>query len=367
MKAWVREKLKQINELYPKERLEKSKARYRSLWAGATPDDRYPFTLIPASFDYYNDVMDKETGLKSYLDEFICRGFVDDDFIPAFFPGCKPSTIPGMFGAKEIVVGGDYSCERILHKPEDIDYLPAPTISPGTPAHDWLEIQKYYQDECEGLIPVHVCDMQGPMDVCGKLFGYENMFICAYEDEERFHKLMDILGDAFQMLWDKQKDLLGENFVGTHLFGWSWIPENSAVTMSIDSLAMISADFFTSYYAPHIKNMAKRYNKLAVHSCGNFSAVIKDLSDIPKVTAINASQMTVTQLLESGWHPSKTMILIEDYKNAPNIFALAKKNNLHPDITFTGLWPQNPPNSWEQHQKQSITNKIKQLHHYAAV
>ena len=337
MKSWVREKLKQIEELYPAERLNKSKARYQAIWSGILPEDRYPFVFSPLGFNYYDDVMDKELGLRTYLDEFINRGFVEDDFIPAFFPGCKTSTIPGMFGAREIVLDGDYSGEKILHKPEDIDNLPFPTITAGTPAFEWLEMQKYYLEECEGEIPIHVCDMQGPMDVCGMLFGYDNLFLCAYDDEERYNKLMQLVCDAFTMLWDAQKDLLGDHFVGTHLFGWNWIPPDCGATMSVDSMAMISEDFFVEFYESHIKTLAERYNGITVHSCGDFSAVVKALTAIPGVKAVNASQMPSAKLIESGWDPTKPIIAFEDINHAEQVFEMAKKP-LFLDITFGGLW-----------------------------
>ena len=79
------------------------------------------------------------------------------------------------------------------------------------------------------------------------------LFLCAYDDESRFNKLMDITAEAFCILWDAQAKLLGDSFIGTHLFGWSWVPEGSGASMSVDSMAMISGDFFMEFYVPHIK------------------------------------------------------------------------------------------------------------------
>lgn len=46
MRKWVREKIRIIRELYPQERLEKSKERYRRLWRGEEPADRLPFVRV---------------------------------------------------------------------------------------------------------------------------------------------------------------------------------------------------------------------------------------------------------------------------------------------------------------------------------
>lgn len=339
MKKWVKEKLNIINELYPKERLEKSKKRWLRIWNGQEPLDRYPFLFKPISFDYYNDVFSYEEGLKNYLDEFIYRGFIDDDFIPAFFPGCRQGTIPGMFGAKEIVLGKDYSCERLLHSAEDIDSLPDPSIKEGTPAWEWLEMERYYLEECEGMIPIHVCDMQGPMDVCGQLFGYENLFVCAYEDEERYRKLMEKATQAYMMLWEEQQKLLGESFIGTHLYGWDWVPKDSGATLSADSMVMVSDTFFDEFYSEYLKEIAAKFGKLTIHSCGNFKQVVPVLAAADYVKAVNASQMSVKDLLDAGWDTQKVIINMENISDAQEVFDLAKQEKLNLNVCFDGLWP----------------------------
>ncbi|MFV0401207.1 MAG: hypothetical protein ACK5LX_11395 [Oscillospiraceae bacterium] len=360
MQQWVREKLKQIDELYPSERLEASKARWRAMWEGRTPTDRYPFQFGSIGFNYYNESFSKEDGLRAYLDEIINRGFVQDDFIPAFFPGCHQGTIPAMLGAKEIVVGYDHSNERILFKPEDIDNLPEPSILPGTSGWRWLEMQRYYVEECEGVLPVHVCDMQGPVDVAAQLFGYDNLFLCAYDDEDRYNALMRKVCDAYCILWEAQAKALGNLFIGTHLFGWNWVPPSNGASLSADSMAMVSGNFFEEFYSPHLATVAERLGKLSVHSCGNFTAVIPTLGALPFVHAVNASQLSLEEILEAGWPRKKMVILMENIADAECVFARAKSEGLSVDVTYNGLWPtdsggnQIPPHEWDSALREKI-------------
>lgn len=177
MKNWVREKLMLVEELFPESEIER-------VWKGDEPLDRYPFVFSPITFTYYNEVHTPEERLRISLDEFIWRGRIHEDFIPTFFPGCRQGTIPSMFGAKEIVAGTDHSCERIIFYLEDIDKLPEPSIGPGTIAYEWLAMGKYLLEETEGRIPVHVADMQGSLDVCGQLWGYDNIRMAPYEEPE---------------------------------------------------------------------------------------------------------------------------------------------------------------------------------------
>ena len=58
--------------------------------------------------------------LRQMLDETILRGRLEDDFVPAFFPGCRQATIPTMFGAREIVIEADYTCTKIIREIEQV-------------------------------------------------------------------------------------------------------------------------------------------------------------------------------------------------------------------------------------------------------
>ena len=339
MQMEIREKLKQIAELYPEERLKKSKERWRKVWAVEPPDDRYPFLYYPVIVDYYNTINTKEERLKLFLDEFIARGFLQDDFIPAFFPGCRQGTIPGMFGSKEIVCAGDYTCEKIINCTQDIYRLPEPAILPNTPAYEWLEMEKYFLDECEGKIPVHVCDMQGPMDVCAQLWRYDELFICAHEDEEAFDYLMRLAIRAFIVLWEEQKKLCKDLFIPTHMYGWTWQPSGTTGgSISVDSMSMISDTFFCRFYAPYIREMGQYFNGLTVHSCGNFSAVVKSLSALPEVKAVNASQMTVMALHKAGWDPKKVIVTKDDYDNIPMVFDYVRTHGMNVEMCVKELW-----------------------------
>lgn len=179
MKDWVKEKLEKINELFPPERIAKSKERWKRVWNGEKPFDRYPFSYSPGLLDYYcapptPDLYEEH--LRISLDDIISRGKLKDDFIPGFTSGCNQSVMPSLFGAEEVIRGEDHACERIIKKPEDIDSLPDPCIKPGTSAFNVLTLQEYLLEETEGRMPVHIVDMQGPGDCCGKMWGYDKLF-----------------------------------------------------------------------------------------------------------------------------------------------------------------------------------------------
>gem|GEM_PF-1090845 len=341
----IHHKLDAVDDLFPPERLARSRARWSALWRGERPPDRYPFVYMP-TFNYYDDVDTPERRLDKTLDECLLHGRLHDDFIPSVFPGCRQATIPNLFGAREIVMENDYAAEKLIRDPADIDRLPEPATGPGTLARDWLDMQAWFVEATDGRLPVHVVDMQGPADVCGNLWSYDAFLMAAYEDPERFHRLMGRVTDAFVMFWKLQADLLGDLFVGTHLFGWDWVPSGVGATVSADSLVMISPDFYREFYQPYIERIARDLGGVTVHSCGNFGAVLPALCATPGLRGVNAGQMTLDDLAKAGIAPRKVISCGCDLNHLEAIGATIREHGLLVDASIHGIWPQGPATAW---------------------
>jgi hypothetical protein len=340
MRAPIREKLDRLRDLYPPERLARSKERIRRLWRGEKPLDRLPFVLIPLDFSYYDDVFEPGEGLDRYLDAFLRRGVADDDYIPAFFTGCRMGAMPSLFGAEEVVLGNDFSCKRLLSDEASVRALPEPYIRENSPAKAWLDAQRYYLEETEGLIPVHVNDMQGPMDVCGQLWGYENVLAAPYEDEELYEFLMGRVTDAFLLLWNEQKRLLGDAFLPTHLYAWDWVPPDNGATLSADSLVMLSPDFFRRWYKGTLQRISDALGGLTVHSCGDFSGVAAALCETRGLRGINASQMSAQQLIDAGAGRDLVYIFQCPFERAHDAVQRSIEGGYPIQPTITGAWPE---------------------------
>jgi hypothetical protein len=340
MRPAIREKIDRLGELYPPERLALSKERIRRVWRGEPPLDRLPFVLIPPGFSYYDDVFEPEEGLNRYLDEFLRRGIAEDDYIPAFFTGCRMGAMPSLFGAKEAVRGNDYSCVRLLTDEASVRALPEPRILPGSPANAWLDAQRYYLEETEGAIPVHVNDMQGPLDVAGQLWGYENVLAEPYEDEELYEFLLGRVTDGFLLLWNEQKRLLGDAFLPTHLYAWDWVPPDNGATLSADSLVMLSPDFFRRWYKPALERVSRGLGGLTVHSCGDFSGVAEALSQTHGLRGINASQMSAGQLIAAGAGRDLVYIFQCPFEGAREAVRSSLAGGYRIQPTITGAWPE---------------------------
>ena len=377
MRDAVRRKLDRIDELFPPERIAASKARILALRRGERPADRYPFILDSLGFNYYDDVMLAEERLDRTLDEIIAHGVTQDDFIPHFFPGCRVATIPEMLGARETMQTGpdgtkEYGvCEKLFSAGDDPRDLPDPVIAPDSIAAFWLDMQAYVLTETDGRLPISVTDMQGPMDVAGQLWGYDNLFLDAMDDGAKTQVLLERCTTAFIELWQRQQDLLGDLFVGTHLWGWSWIEEGAGhgASLSMDSLAMISSDFFAAHTREHLTRISDAFGGLVIHSCGDFSAVVPGINAIPGIDTINSSQMSLGQLVEAGVRPGMFITIARDLDVLDEEYRLIREHQLNVEMTVSGVWPESgqQPDQWSEAERRGFRERQSQILDLVAV
>lgn len=341
----TKKKLDALEEIYTPQRVAQSKARWECMWNGARTADRYPYTFGWPHFNPYNINHPPQERTQAYLDGLLFCGQFHDDMIPSIFPGLNHASIPSMLGAKEVHLGMESGCEKLIFQAEDIDKLPEPAIHPGTVAAYWVEAAKQFVEETEGRIDVHVCDMQGPFDVAAQLWSYDDMIVCAYEDPDRYHHLLSLCTEAFIMLWNAQKNILGERFIGTHLFSHDWIPKNIGSTLSADGLVMCSPSFYDEFVNPYIARVAKALGGTVVHSCGNFRPVLKQLCATEGVRGINASQLTVQELVDAGLDQTKTIIAFTNSEALSSVMEVVRRYDLGVVLTIGDFYLYNSDGS----------------------
>ncbi|MCF7816372.1 MAG: uroporphyrinogen decarboxylase family protein [Kiritimatiellales bacterium] len=338
-------KLDKLDELYPQERLDASKARWEAMWNGSRNIDRYPFTFNWPHFNPYNISHPPKERIQAYLDGLLFTGQFHDDLIPSIFPGLNHATIPSMLGAVEVRLGMETGCEKLICQPQDIDRLPEPSIQAGSPAAYWVEAAGQFLEETQGRIGVHVCDMQGPFDVGAQLWSYDELIVCAYEDPDRYHRLLSLCTEAFILLWQAQKKVLGDVFVGTHFFAHDWFPASAGSTLSADGLVMCSPSFYQDFLAPYITQVADALGGTVVHSCGNFRPVLKDLCATPGVKGINASQLTIRELVDAGLDPTKTVIAYTTTQELKETMRTVRQHDLGVCLTIGDFYLLHPDES----------------------
>ena len=348
MRDEIKRRLDRIDELFPPERLARSKAKWTALYSGEPLVGGMPYTAMPPTVGIYLAAFDKKKRLEELLDDIITRGALDDDYIPALFTGCRQSAIPSMFGAEEFLLDDDLGNKKIIHSADDIKAMPAPGFPDGSSAKYWIEMEEYFLCETEGRIPCHVCDMQGPFDAAGQVWSYDEAFVLAYEDPDLYEEFMGKLVEAYMLLWKTQQDLLGDLFVGTHLYGWNWTPQNWGASMSVDSLVMLSTNFYDTFYKPVIERIAANFGSISMHSCGNFAQIVPNICATRGLAAINASQMNLRELYEAGMTPGKIAIFFVPWDQAEEMANLSRRTGVGVDMSVHGIFNDKVYTSWTE-------------------
>lgn len=350
MRDLIRDKIALIEELYPNERVDASKKRISKIWAKELPEDRLPFCYMPCVLNYYDIVYPKEERLSLALEEFITRSFIDDDFVPTLFPGCRQNSIPSLFGA-------DDSNPRIIHCEADIKNLPDPEIKVGSVAWEMLEMMRYMLEETEGAFQLNIMDMQGPVEVAAKIWGYEEFFITAYTEPELCHALMNKLSLAFILLWEEQKKIAGDLLIPNHLWGWNWAPKDIGASLSSDGLVMVSNEFAREFYNPSTNLISDYFGGITVHSCGDFSAAIPSQLELRNLRAIHAGQMNLFELNKAGITEDCTVIAFSSCNDLDRTMQFAKNKKLPCFLSILDFWENIPANSWDDSTKKYFQTK----------
>lgn len=361
-KQEVKDKLDRIDELYPPERLAKSKERWRRLWLDEKPLDRLPFTYAPAKLGYW-DITPKEQRLIDHLDEFISRGVIDDDFIPGLFAGCHQGGMASMFGARtfEILNEGviDTNCEQLLSTLEDAADLQPATMRPESIPARWITEDKWYIDQTDGRIPLHLVDEFGPMEIAAKLWSYENLLVAPYIEPELYDKVMTYATDAFILFVDEQKKAAGDLLIDTSLNAHDWAPTGATIALGMDSMVMLSPEFFQKYCEPYLERIVKRYAPLTIHSCGWFPQLVKHICESPLFNGLHLGQMSLRELVDAGLdHRVVAIPAGVTIDSLPDLMQTVRHNKLRTNLCISGLWCSRTPESWST---QDIAN-MKALH-----
>jgi len=366
MTRWVDDKLARLRALYPEERVRRSRARWEAVWRGDWAAlDRYPFVLAPLQADYYAVGQTPAQRLRHLLDEHIAHGRLEDDAIPTLFPGCNQAVMPNLFGAPAERFARERKARPIIDGRAAARALAAPVLGPE--ARHWLAMLRYFRERVGDTIPLRVADMQGPLDAAAQLWSYEALFICCHEDPATYDHLMNRLVEAFLLLWEAQAAVAGDALHPSHLNVWSWMPLPRAVTLSMDSLVMMSPAFCRRWCLPALQRIAARFpDGMVIHSCGDVRQHRELLQGTPFIRGIHFGQMTLEQVVEAGFDASTVLLAGTHYANRAGAFQAIRNGRLRVDLTFSGAAPAEPPSTWRSADWQTLAERCRDIAGLAA-
>jgi Uroporphyrinogen decarboxylase (URO-D) len=299
----IKELLDQIKELYPDERVAKSKERFLKIWNMESPDDPPLLAQSWMSLFWPSDAVDDRTyyeperRLRFQLEGIVARGIIKDDFIPSLFPDERISVVPSAFGCKVDDKPGEHQwVHPLINKPEDVYSIKKPEIGISGMSKHVFDMIRYSREATDDAVPTRPSDVQGPMGAASLVMGYQEFLMALYTNPKEVHYLLEMVTEVIIDYYHKLFDVSGGNFVPTHVVPMMWLPPGKGVAVSDDLMPIVSPEHYLEFSAPYSEKIAKEFGGIFMHSCGDASSSIDAMVSTKGLTGLHLGQMSIKKL-----------------------------------------------------------------------
>ena len=232
------EVISEIRKLYPERRIAESKARLEAVWNLQFPEDRVPFVF--SSFPFSSDlhglpmdfcVYDAQVTLDYQLEAIKARAVLDDDYIPSLTSGIHQGTIATAFGCEEFEKDGQFYVKPVIKEVDDIFRLKKLNMAEKGFTRTILERIKYFRKETQGMLPIHMTDLQGPFSIASSLWNVEELIIAMVDHPAAVRDLLDIISEAIIEFVKLQIEAAEGNIILFHCMPFAWMPPGKALAL----------------------------------------------------------------------------------------------------------------------------------------
>jgi hypothetical protein len=156
-----------------------------------------------------------------------------------------------------------------------------------------LAMIDYFLDQTQGRLPMSLADMQSPLNVACQIVDMNRLFLDMYDRPEQVRTFLRDLAKLIHAFTQVQADAIGEMLVWPgHGFASSWCFKG--LGLSDDNALMISSPQYEQMVAPAVDFLGSRYDGWAFHSCGDWSAKIGTIKQIPGLRMVDAAFSAAT-------------------------------------------------------------------------
>jgi len=291
--------LKKYRSLYPPEKIQGLENEYLRLWNG-DPTERIHYIYCCLS-SYWEPnplwMYEKETRLDFLLQTFIDRAGLQEDFIPSLFPDDRIGVFASLFGC-QVQQEDNQHCwvKPVVQTPSDVYHLRpdfnAPLIK------NLFETIEYFIEQTEGVIPVNICDPQGPLSSASLIWNYEDLLLAFYDHPKEVKYLLNLITENLIIFFQKIFRVACNKVNPIHCHPDAWMPRDKGVALSDDMMAVTSPEIYEEFIMPYHQKIADALSGVFLHSCGDFSHNISQVKKINGFRGIHAGQMPLDEVLE---------------------------------------------------------------------
>lgn len=293
-----------MNDIWKDNSIQARIARWQALWA--MEDLPRPIWYVPAdpmlslTTDYFKQqksvkrlFMDQDFQLSESLRwnkfyEMLQGYFYKDDLIPRLQPQLGIGVIASAFGAEVTFSDDQFPMTHPLIQPgaqaEDVYSLEPPKVDAGQ-LGDVLRYANLFNRVAGKKYPIALTDLQGPLDSAYLIWNTNDFMIAMLEHPREVHHLMRMVTDLIIKFVKEMRSRV-DWFVPAH-FPPAHLPDGMGITISEDVLALLSPKLYKEFSLPYLNELSEEFGGLVVHSCGNISHQLENLSSIHNLRGIN--------------------------------------------------------------------------------
>ena len=260
--------------------IDERKARLQAFWSGESNEPALHKSgwAWPEGFDPQYPVgkntreafWDWDYNLQAQLATCRVRSQFRDDWVPMVFPYLGTGVLASAFGCEVNFPDWDQPWTRpIVRCPEDVGKLHQPEPSEGL-LGQVLEFTRYLGEAVDWQLPVRVTDIQGPLDTASLIWDYTDFMTSFYEAPEAVAQVLDMVTQLIVDFVKLQEEVVQGEFVRMHCPDF-WVPPGKGLSISEDLLATVSPSLYEQFAKPCNERLAREFNGLSVHSCGEFA------------------------------------------------------------------------------------------------
>jgi hypothetical protein len=208
-------------------------------------------------------------------------------------------------------------------EPESVRTLPAPTMDSGEIPRI-LHHTRHYIKHTNGLFPIRLTDVQGPLDAAALIAGHTEFLSLIMTDPHTAHHLLRAVTDFVITLVKAQRQIVtasGVEFVPSMF--QPWMPDGTGVSIANDECVMMSAEMHDTFSVPYMNMLSEEFGGIAMHSCGDWT---HQFSSLDKVRNLRG--------LEFGASEASYERVLQRFGGR---MVLACRVGLHRDVHFDGM------------------------------
>lgn len=243
--------------------------------------------------------LNPETMIDEQLSLIKIRTAYPDDCVPFLYPYLGVGVYASAFGCEIIFPENQDPWTKPLLRLENIEdvySLETPNPQDGL-LGKVLEYVNYFQKE-RGEYPIRLTDTQSPIDSASLIMKYEEFLLAMYTNPKEVHHLLKMVTELI-IKFAKLEKSIAKGFTPNHS-PQIYQPADWGICLSDDLIAVLSPELYKEFALPYVNILSEEFNGVFLHSCGDFSHNLENLSKIKNLRGIDfgVTEMPIENMVE---------------------------------------------------------------------